>query len=233
MSALLRGVDALTFDFFNTLVFHREGHGRGRALMEYLTARGFECAPWRHEILYALFDGYERVGDPASAEEARAQRVALAERVFEQLSIAAPADEAARHADEVWDRLGPACLEIFPEVPATLAALRARGLPLAIVSNWPCGLSHFCRVLGLAAPFDAILCSAEVGAAKPDGKIFAAASAQLGIDPGRILHVGDTVIDDYEGARAAGFRAALIDRERGTDGRTEPVLGRLDELLAV
>lgn len=231
MNGLLRGVDAVTFDFFNTLVFHRDGRGRGPTVMDYLAAHGFECAPWRHEILYEVFAGYERVGAATLPEEAqRARRITLAKRLFECLEIAASEGDAERHADALWRLLGPDSLEVYSDVAATLDALRSEGLPLAIVSNWPCGLGHFCTELGIAEYFDAILCSAEVGAAKPDPRIFAEAIARLRVDPARVLHIGDTVVDDYDGAVAAGLRAVLIARNGGLPAGGAPVIRSLAEL---
>lgn len=84
--------------------------------------------------------------------------------------------------------------------------------------------------LGLADHFATILCSAEVGAAKPDQRIFAEASARLGVDPARILHVGDSLIDDYAGAGTAGLRAVLTDRERSADGGIAHAIHGLHEL---
>jgi len=230
MSGLPRGIDAVTFDFFNTLVFHRDGRGRGPTVMEYLAAHGFESAPWRHEILYEVFAGYDRFDGPsAPEEEQRAHRIALAKRLFERLEIAAADGDAERHADALWRLLGPECLTVFSDVAASLDALRSQGLRLAIVSNWPCGLEHFCAELGLSGYFDAILCSAEVGAAKPDPRIFAEAVARLRVDPARVLHVGDTFVDDYEGAAAAGLRAVLIARNAEPPAGA-PVIRSLAEL---
>jgi HAD superfamily hydrolase (TIGR01549 family) len=231
MSGLVRGVEAVTFDFFNTLVFHREGHGRGRAVMAYLGRQGFECAPWRHEILYEIFDGYERVGSPsAPPEERHRRRRELAERLFQRLEVPASDEVLERHTEALWTLLGPGGFDVFPEVPATLSALRSAGYKLAIISNWPCGLAHFCTELGLVEHFDAIFCSAEVGAAKPEGRIFAVARARLGVAAERILHVGDSSVEDYAGAAAAGFRSVLIDRERARHEGIERVIHGLDEL---
>lgn len=231
MSALLDGIEAVTFDFHNTLVFNREGLSRGHKVMNYLAAQGIESAPWRHEILYEIFAGYERVGSPsAPPEERRKQRVALAERLLERLEVAAAAGEAERHAEALWKLLGPDCFAIFPDVTRTIEKLTSAGYRLAIVSNWPCGLAHFCAELGFAELFDAILCSGEIGAAKPDPRIFAEACARLRVEPARVLHVGDSVVADCEGAASAGFRAALIARDREADAGFEPAIRDLGEL---
>ena len=102
---------------------------------------------------------------------------------------------------------------VYPEVPDVLQALRARGLRLAVVSNFDTRLPPLLDALGLAAFFDAVVCSGEAGAAKPDGAIFARALAALGVEASEALHVGDSREADYEGARAAGIEALLVDRD--------------------
>jgi putative hydrolase of the HAD superfamily len=70
---------------------------------------------------------------------------------------------------------------------------------------------------GLAELLAGTVSSAEAGARKPDPAIFATALGLVGCEPAEALHVGDTPEEDLDGARAAGIRALLIDRE-GEDG---------------
>ena len=119
--------------------------------------------------------------------------------------------------DACFDRLyahyaGAHAWRVYPEVPAVLASLRERGIALAVVSNFDSRLSPLLDGLGLAPFFDAVVCSGEVGAAKPDGAIFAHALAALGVEASEALHVGDSREADYDGARAAGIEALLVDR---------------------
>jgi putative hydrolase of the HAD superfamily len=81
--------------------------------------------------------------------------------------------------------------------------LTAAGLRLAVVSNWDVGLHEHLAALGLDRMVDAVVTSAEAGAAKPDPRIWRVALARLGAD--RAVHVGDSEAD-AEGARAAGLR---------------------------
>ena len=101
---------------------------------------------------------------------------------------------------------------VYPEVPAVLTALRERGVALAVVSNFDSRLHSLLDALGLVPFFDAVVCSGEVGAAKPDRAIFAHALAALGVEASEALHVGDSREADYDGARAAGIEALLVDR---------------------
>ena len=107
---------------------------------------------------------------------------------------------------------------VYPEVPGVLAALRERGLGLAVVSNFDSRLPPLLDALGLASHFDAVVCSGAVGAAKPDRAIFTHALGVLGVEAREALHVGDSRVADYDGARAAGIEALLVDRCRSAAG---------------
>jgi len=118
---------------------------------------------------------------------------------------------------------------VYPEVPEVLAALRARGLALAVVSNFDSRLPPLLDALGLGPFFDAVVCSGAVGAAKPDGAIFAHALAALGVEASEALHIGDSRVNDYDGARAAGIEALLVDR--GTTARGSGTIPDLRGIL--
>lgn len=230
-------VAALTFDFHETLVYPWAGHGRGYMLKEYLRSQGIGSDPWEHQVLYDVFEPHTREYDPSAPPAERERYLArFAERVFDRLGVCAPQVVPADHAHQVWDVLGPASLAVFPDVRDTLARLRDGGFKMAVVSNWQCGLGHFCTELGLRGWFDGVLASAEVGSAKPDSGIFGAAAECLDLPPQRILHVGDNPVDDWEGGRNAGFQVVLIDRDQALidhDAFTIPSLDLLPELLEV
>ncbi len=106
---------------------------------------------------------------------------------------------------EVW--------HTFPGVEETLADLRRRGLPLAIISNWDSRLPALLDALGLARFFAVISVSSLEGVEKPAAPIFRRTVARLGVDPAAVLHVGDSPLEDYEGARRAGLVPVLLDRD--------------------
>jgi putative hydrolase of the HAD superfamily len=101
---------------------------------------------------------------------------------------------------------------LAPDALGCLDALDARGLRLAVVSNWDCALPDHLAALGIAARFEVIAVSAVVGAAKPSAAIFRHALAGLGVPAAAALHCGDRPDEDCAGARAAGMRAVLLDR---------------------
>ena len=101
----------------------------------------------------------------------------------------------------------------FDDATPALAALRGRGLRLVCVSNWDVSLDEVLERCGLAGALDGVVSSAGAGARKPDPAIFSAALELAGCAAEETLHVGDTEAEDVAGARAAGIRSLLLDRE--------------------
>jgi putative hydrolase of the HAD superfamily len=106
----------------------------------------------------------------------------------------------------------PGAWRVPRDVHPALGELRARGIRLAVVSNFDRRLEAILAGLGLAASFDVILPSTVAGAAKPAAAIFARAVAALGVAAAHALHAGDGLREDVTGARAAGLQAVLVDR---------------------
>jgi putative hydrolase of the HAD superfamily len=113
---------------------------------------------------------------------------------------------------------------------AALDRARARGQRIIVVSNWDCSLGAVMQRVGLEPWLDGVVTSAEVGAEKPSPVIFERALALAGCAAEQALHVGDSLAEDVQGARAAGVAALLLAR----DGRPAPAgvtaIASLDEL---
>jgi putative hydrolase of the HAD superfamily len=102
---------------------------------------------------------------------------------------------------------------LYPEVIDTLTALKQRSLILAVISNFDSRLVRILDGLNVGASFAQIFVSSAVGYAKPQANIFAIALARFALTPGQALHVGDSETNDLTGARNAGVRALLVDRD--------------------
>jgi putative hydrolase of the HAD superfamily len=102
---------------------------------------------------------------------------------------------------------------IYPDVPSQLQRWRARGLKLAVVSNFDQRLLGVLEGLGLADVMDCVVVSSSAGAAKPDPRPFQQALEALKLAPTEAWHVGDSP-EDEAGARAAGLRCVLIRRSQ-------------------
>ena len=92
-----------------------------------------------------------------------------------------------------------------------MAALRAMGLRLVVLSNANGTLHRAFDRLGLTSSFDLIFDSHREGVEKPDPRFFQIALERAGADAATTMHVGDLYHVDVAGARAAGLTPALLD----------------------
>ena len=98
------------------------------------------------------------------------------------------------------------------DVAGTLSRLKQYGVRIAVVSNSDGSVAESLGVAGLADEFEFIIDSHEVGVSKPDPAIFGAALDLLGLDPGDVWYVGDSVFHDVYGALGASIaRGILVD----------------------
>ncbi len=101
---------------------------------------------------------------------------------------------------------------VYPDVLPALRAVRDRGWHVGVISNWDQRLRPLLERLALSQYFDSIIISCEVGAEKPDPRIFRAALQAAGVRAEEAWHVGDAASEDVRGAEAAWIRGVLIDR---------------------
>jgi putative hydrolase of the HAD superfamily len=120
---------------------------------------------------------------------------------------------------------------IYPDVFPTLNLLRAQGLRLTVISNWDDRLRPLLRNLELDGWFHSIEISGESGFHKPSPRIFQRAVESLGLTPAEVLHVGDSLEEDYRGAKAAGLPALWL--RRGTQVAAPDEITSLTELPAL
>lgn len=119
----------------------------------------------------------------------------------------------------------------FVDVAPALASARRRGLRLVVVSNWDASLPDTLTRAGLAEWLDAVLTSAQAGVRKPDPAIFERALAIAGVSAAEALHVGDSLVEDIEGAGAAGLRAVLVRRDGSPGPPGVETIASLAELV--
>jgi HAD superfamily hydrolase (TIGR01509 family) len=96
-----------------------------------------------------------------------------------------------------------------------LAALRARGFRVGVVSNADGRVAALLEAAGLADHLETIVDSHLEGVEKPDPEIFRRALGRLAIPAARTAYVGDIFAIDVLGARAAGLAPILIDETGG------------------
>jgi len=120
-------------------------------------------------------------------------------------------------------------IEFFAGALDVLAELAPK-FTLASLTN---GNADFER-LGLDRFFSFGYCAADVGARKPHTAMFERALARANVAPHEAVHVGDHVVDDVQGASAAGMATVWVNLAGSAEdpGATATVT-RLDELPEV
>jgi putative hydrolase of the HAD superfamily len=119
----------------------------------------------------------------------------------------------------------------FPDSAAALEALSGR--PMALLTNGAaCLQREKLAASGLAARFDAVVVSADLGVGKPDASAFRHTLALLGANRG--VMIGDSRERDIDGALDAGLAAVWINRfgQPGPGRDSVPEIASLAELPA-
>jgi 2-haloacid dehalogenase len=116
-------------------------------------------------------------------------------------------------------------LDCYPEVPKTLAALKAEGRQTAILSNGsPEMLRSAVAVSGLGPSLDFVLSVEEVQVFKPDPRVYRLASHKLGVEPSSVGFLSSNAWD-IAGASSFGFPTIWVNR---FDQERERLPGRPD-----
>jgi 2-haloacid dehalogenase len=128
--------------------------------------------------------------------------------IFAARSLDLPLTPAARtRLMQAWLRL-----EVWPEVPAALRALRDGGLRLAFLSNMTAGMLRTgienARLEGI---FEQVLSTDAVMTYKPDPRAYWLASDALGLPPAQVLFVASAGWD-AAGARWFGYPTFWVNR---------------------
>lgn len=130
----------------------------------------------------------------------------------------------AEQAKALYTRLcDPSEWTPYPDTEAALKGSAERGLSVGVLSNIAFDIRPAFSARGLDAYVDQFVLSFEVGAQKPDPRIFEVAVERLGVPAEDTLMIGDS--DEADGgARALGCQFALVD--------PLPTTERADALLA-
>lgn len=125
-------------------------------------------------------------------------------RLFQQAGLDSELAEALYRLD-----FDPSSHPLYPDVPDVLAAIRARGVRVALVSDIHFDLRADLAEQGIADLIDTYVLSYEHGFQKPDPRIFALALDAAGAQPEEALMVGDRASHDG-GAVSAGIPTLLM-----------------------
>lgn len=195
--------EALSFDCYGTLIDWESGLKAGLAEVRRLARDGTSI-----DELVETYAGCE-------AETERSIPGLRYPEVIARSTIATGAIYGVTVPSEMAARIGASVADwpAFPDSAAALARLQQR-YKLIILSNVD-RASFAGSNARLGVTFDAVLTAEDIGSYKPSPRNFEALlahTADMGIDPERLLHVAQSLFHDHVPAKAAGLSTVWIDR---------------------
>ncbi|HWL71986.1 MAG TPA: HAD-IA family hydrolase [Geminicoccus sp.] len=199
----------ITFDVVGTLIDFEAG------VLNYLRPLAQQAALDVGDDV--LLEAYGRGEVVAQGEQPDASFPPLLERIYEVaagvLGLPAGEGEGAGLHDSIPD--WPA----FPDSVAALQRLRRRFRLVALTNSDRWAMSCFAKTLG--EPFDEQITAEDVGASKPDPRVFhymLERQKAAGFSQDDILHTAQSQYHDIGVAHLLGLRTCWIERRMGQNG---------------
>ncbi len=199
----------LIFDLYGTLV---DIHTEENDLVWEKTALyfGYYGAHYTPASLKAAFQAAMR------AREARAGQSyecfpdipfeSVMAELFRAQGVTENADALGVNAAQLFRIASTEYVRLYPHVLEALAALRARGCKLWLLSNAQQVFTAYeLRHLGLGEQLDGIYLSSDYGCRKPDIRFYEALLRDHALDPDTCLMIGNDRETDIAGAKKAGL----------------------------
>ncbi|MBT0727537.1 5-amino-6-(5-phospho-D-ribitylamino)uracil phosphatase YigB [Rosenbergiella australiborealis] len=226
---------AITFDLDDTLYDNRQ------VILTTVEKTHQALQAWHPRLAHVTHDDYNRVRltleqhHPTIIHDMTAWRYATLVQLMQNVGLSDV--DAKRGAEQVMAVFHQwrSAVEIPCMTHQVLAELSAK-VPLVAITNGNADASQ----LGIAQYFALILRAGPDGRAKPSADLYQIAANTLNMHPAKILHVGDDLITDIQGALVAGYQACWInDRQQdlltARSARLVPHLeiSRLDSLTSL
>ena len=218
---------AITFDFHNTLAdcpawFDLEvKHLPSSFLQWWASASGVERLP--AQALAEADVRYRQLrreimdhGNELTAEESL-------EAVFGAMGLSIPEPELIAGVEQLM-REALAGTTPIPGAVETIQTIHREGVDIGVVSSavYHPFLEWALESFGIRSAIRVVITSASAGYYKSRPEIYHHAAEEIGADPARMVHVGDSLRFDVAGARRAGMGTVWLRHDR--DGLTDETI---------
>lgn len=201
---------AITFDLDDTLYDNRQ------VILTTVEKTHQALQAWHPSLANITLDDYDRVRlevaqqHPTIVHDVTAWRQVTLVTLIQ--SVGMSHDKAQAGAAEVMTVFHQwRSAAYIPDITHQVLAELAAKVPLVAITNGNADAEQ----LGIAQYFTLVLRAGPDGRAKPLGDLYQIAAQYLCLAPADILHVGDDLITDVQGALVAGFQACWInDRQQ-------------------
>ncbi len=214
-------VKALSFDAAGTLIELSEPVGE--SYHRVARNHGIQCDPTdlasAFKIVWQRTPSAFSADSPVRDPDEKSWWRRLVKEVFATSGASLPSDsEFDVFFESLYDHFeNPGTWRAIPGAAAALRQISPQ-FPCVILSNFDGRLRRILADLDLTFAFQEILLSCELGASKPDPKVFEAARRHFRLPPQNILHVGDDPVCDWEGATKASFASFRVGKGQSTLG---------------
>jgi putative hydrolase of the HAD superfamily len=145
-------------------------------------------------------------------------------RAREALQDNSLSDQEAEQAFEYFMQQYIAATILYGDTLDCLNKLKQQGWRLALVSNGPEDMQQRkVRAAGLLDYFEFVLTAEAAGAAKPKPSIFQQAAKLAKLNVEQCAYVGDNLVNDAQGANAAGMGSVWLQRDTSSEPEHQPM----------
>lgn len=231
----LEGIKLVSFDIWKTLLDSNPEYKnqRNETLRRHLTTGGISP----EEMAQIAKTADDAVDDQSRRDGQQYGVRAHVEAVYQMIPAG---NRVMGLTDEVFSSFDRDATELIaqhlpkivePDLLTTLRRLKDRGIEMAVISNTGFIDGRYMRIvlekLGILPFLKVQIFSNEVGLSKPSVEIFKALLTQAGFEAAEVLHIGDDLIADYQGAVEAGLNAVHLTSKGDDDTRQVPALRSL------
>lgn len=226
MSLLPPGTRAAFFDAVGTLIFPRPSAHEVYAAIA--AKQGVPLDPQAVRERFVEAYRAEEATDRANGWRTSEERERSRWRAIVTSALAGLPDPEAGFLDLFEHFAQPSSWQVNPDAPPVLAEFARHGLVLGMGTNYDSRVERVVAGLPELKPLaHRLVVSAAVGCRKPAAEFFHEVIRVAGCSPHEVLFIGDDLENDFNGARAAGLHAVLLDSKNPGGSH----LGSLCDLL--
>jgi FMN phosphatase YigB (HAD superfamily) len=212
----MKKIKAILFDLDGTLRLTTPSGGK--VLVEYLQTHNITFS--QEQILFGeRWEHYYFANSPQIQQDTQTFKddmdgfwLNYSKRRLMALELSeSDAHELAPHVSKHMGEVYKPQVTVPEEIPSVLTALREEGYTLGVVSNRETSFQNELNEMNLTGYFDFLLAAGEVGAFKPDVKVFHHALQISKTRADETMYVGDNYFADIVGSNNAGLVPVLYD----------------------
>ena len=214
---------AVTLDLWLTLISEPTG-GAYSANRRLLRADGTLAVLAEHGEFFdrsRVVDAFDVISDTINADHELGVDMYFGDRIVQTLSMldeGLPGRIGLAGIERVWKAIDESLDEsppfLMPGALEALQELSSKPVKLGVISNTGNSSSRaygrMFKAMGIDGFFEVVSLSNELAMAKPCPQIFHHTLDALGVEPSRVLHVGDNPVADVAGAAAVGMKTAWL-----------------------